>query len=65
MKDVNGDTRHIIITMQDQIEYLMEFIDIHCDILEGKTGGRQSELTIAQKKTRGVRILLMFLPENF
>ena len=28
MKDVNGDHRQIIKTMQDQIDYLMEFIDI-------------------------------------
>ena len=28
MKDINGDNRQIIKTMQDQIEYLMEFIAI-------------------------------------
>lgn len=28
MKDVNGDNRQIIKTMQDQINYLMEFIEI-------------------------------------
>lgn len=28
MKDVNGDHRQIIKTMQDQINYLMEFIEI-------------------------------------
>ena len=27
MKDVNGDNRQIIKTMQDQIDYLMEFIE--------------------------------------
>ena len=26
MKDINGDNRQIIRTMQDQIEYLMEFL---------------------------------------
>ena len=26
IKDINGDNRQIIKTMQDQIEYLMEFI---------------------------------------
>ena len=36
--------------MQDQIEYLMEFIDIQGEILEEKTGSRQPELTIEQKK---------------
>ena len=29
MKDVNGDNRQIIKTMQDQIDYLMEFIHSH------------------------------------
>ena len=28
IKDINGDNRQIIKTMQNQIEYLMEFIDI-------------------------------------
>lgn len=36
MKDINGDNRQIIKTMQNQIEYLMEFIDIHGEILEEK-----------------------------
>ena len=40
MKDVNGDHRQIIKTMQDQIDYLMEFIDIQGEILEEKTGRR-------------------------
>ena len=38
MKDVNGDHRQIIKTMQDQIDYLMEFIEIQGEILEEKTG---------------------------
>ena len=33
IKDVNGDNRQIIKTMQDQIDYLMEFIDIQGEIL--------------------------------
>lgn len=33
MKDVNGDNRQIIKTMQEQIDYLMEFIDILDEIL--------------------------------
>ena len=41
IKDINGDNRKIIKTMQDQIEYLMEFIDIQGEILEEKTGKRQ------------------------
>ena len=28
IKDITGDNRQIIKTMQDQIDYLMEFIDI-------------------------------------
>ena len=50
MKDVNGDHRQIIKTMQDQIDYLMEFIDIQGEILEEKTGRRQPELSDDQKK---------------
>lgn len=33
MKDVNGDNRQIVKTNQDQIDYLMEFIDIFDEIL--------------------------------
>ena len=33
MKDVNGNNRQIVKTMQDQIDYLMEFIDILDEIL--------------------------------
>ena len=36
--------------MQDQIDYLMEFIDIQGEILEEKTGSHQPELSIEQKK---------------
>ena len=36
--------------MQDQIDYLMEFIDIQGEILEEKTGCRQPELSVEQKK---------------
>ena len=50
MKDVNGDNRQIIKTMQDQIDYLMEFIDILDEILEEKIEQRQPELSVEQKK---------------
>ena len=50
IKDVNGDNRQIIKTMQDQIDYLMEFIDIQGEILEEKTGNRQPKLSVEQKK---------------
>ena len=50
MKDINGDNRQIIKTIQNQIEYLIEFIDIQGEILEEKTGSRQLELSVEQKK---------------
>ena len=50
IKDINGDNRQIIKTMQDQIDYLMEFIAIQGEILEEKTGSCQPELSIEQKK---------------
>ena len=50
MKDVNEDHRQIIKTLQDQIEYLMEFIDIQGEILEEKTGKRQPKLSEDPKK---------------
>lgn len=50
MKDINGDNRQIIKTMQDKIDYLMEFINIQGGIIEEKNGCRQPELTIDQKK---------------
>lgn len=46
MKDVNGDNRQIVKTNQDQIDYLMEFIDILDELLEEKTGQRQPELSL-------------------
>ena len=50
MKDINGDNRQIIKTMQAQMDYLMECIDIQGEILEEKTGCRQPELFVEQKK---------------
>ena len=50
IKDVNGDNRQIIKTIQNQIEYMIEFIDIQGEILEEKTGSRQPELSVEQKK---------------
>ena len=44
MKDVNGDHSQIIKTMQDQIDYLMEFLDIQGEILEDKPESRQPDL---------------------
>ena len=41
--------------MQDQIDYLMEFIDILDEILEEKTGQRQPELSVEQKKRLAYR----------
>ena len=50
IKDINGDNRQIIKTMQNQIDYLMEFINIQSEILEAATGCRQPELSVEQKK---------------
>ena len=55
IKDVNGDNRQIIKTMQNQIDYLMEFIDIQGEILEEKTGCHQPELSVEQKKRLAYR----------
>ena len=55
IKDVNGNNRQIIRTMQDLIEYLMEFIDIQGEIIEEKTGCRQPELSVEQKKRLAYR----------
>ena len=46
MKDINGDLRQIIRTMQDQIEYLMESIDTQiarnmCDMWDGFLLGKR------------------------
>ncbi len=38
MKDVNGDNRQIIKAMQEQIDYLMEFIAVQGEIIEQTTG---------------------------
>ena len=64
IKDVNGDNRQIIKKMQDQIDYLMEFIDIQGEILEEKTGSRQPELSVEQKKRlahRGKKLNKFFI----
>ena len=37
MKDVNGDNRQIIKTIQDQIDYLMEFITVQVSEFRAKT----------------------------
>ena len=49
-KDINSDNRQIIKTMQDQIDYLMEFIVIQGEIIEELTGSHQPELSVEQKK---------------
>ena len=53
IKDINGDNRQIIKTMQNQIEYLMEFIDIQGEILEEKTGSRQPDFSY-EHKNKGI-----------
>ena len=49
IKDVNGDNRQIIKSLQDQIDYLMEFIAVQSEVIEKETGCRQPELTQEQK----------------
>ena len=59
MKDVNGDNRQIIKTMQDQIDYLMEFIAVQGEIIEQATGHKQPKLSEEQKRRlahRGKRL---------
>ena len=53
MKDINGDNRQIIRTMQDQIDYLMEFIAVQGEILEEKTGSRQPDFSY-EHKNKGI-----------
>ena len=50
VKDVNGDNRQIIRALQDQIEYLMEFIAVQGEIIEQTTGRKQPELSDEQKR---------------
>ena len=38
IKDVNGDNRQIIKSLQDQIDYLMEFIAVQGEVIEKETG---------------------------
>ena len=46
---MNGDNRQIIKSLQDQIDYLMEFIAVQSEVIEKETGCRQPELTQEQK----------------
>ena len=55
MKDVNGDNRQIIKAMQEQIDYLMEFIAVQGEIIEQTTGCRQPELSEEQKRRLAYR----------
>lgn len=50
MKDVNGNNRQIIKTLQDQIDYLMEFIAVQGEIIEQATGYKQPKLSEEQKR---------------
>lgn len=49
MKDVNGDNRQIIKTNQDQIDYLMEFIDIFDEILEEKPDNANRNFQLSKR----------------
>lgn len=54
-KDVNSDNRQIIKAMQEQIDYLMEFIAVQGEIIEQTTGCRQPELSEEQKRRLAYR----------
>lgn len=55
MKDINGDNAQILRSMQDQIDYLREKVDVLEEVLEEKTGKQQPELSEAQKKRLAYR----------
>lgn len=50
MKDINGDNTQVLRSMQDQIDYLCEKVDILEEVLEEKTGKKQPEFSALQKK---------------
>ncbi len=50
MKNVDGDNKQILRTMQDQIEYLLEKVDILEEIATEQNDGKRPEFTELQKK---------------
>lgn len=50
MKDIDGDNTQVLRSMQDQIDYLREKVEILEEVLEEKTGKSQPEFSALQKK---------------
>ncbi len=50
MKDIDGDNKQILRTMQDQIEYLLKKVDILEEVATEKNDGKRPEFTELQKK---------------
>ena len=50
MKDVNGDNRQIVRTLQDQVEYLLEKVAILEEIATEENGGKVPVYSEAQQK---------------
>ncbi len=50
MKDINGDSTQIVRTMQNQIDYLLEKVDILLEIATEQNDGKQPEFSETQKK---------------
>jgi len=55
MKDVNGDNRQIVRTLQDQVEYLLEKVAILEEIATEENGGKSPVYSEAQKKRLAYR----------
>lgn len=55
MKDVNGDNRQIVKTLQDQVEYLLEKVAILEEIAIEENGGKISIYSETQKKRLAYR----------
>lgn len=55
MKDINGDNTQILRTLQDQIDYLREKVDVLEEVLEEKTGKSQPEFSESQKRRLAYR----------
>jgi len=55
MKDVNGDNRQIVRTLQDQVEYLLEKVAILEEIATEENGGKVPVYSEVQKKRLAYR----------
>ncbi len=55
MKDVNGDNRQIVRTLQDQVEYLLEKVAILEEIATEANGGKVPVYSEGQKKRLAYR----------